>query len=72
MPYYNTYHLTWVSLTLHKGYLLTAPLSDVQRGIAPLGPPVPGQPPLLGCGDCSSRPPPLALGVGAWGRGGVE
>ena len=31
-------------LTLDQGYLLTAALPDVQRGIAPLGPPVPMQP----------------------------
>ena len=35
-------------LTLDKGYLLTAAIPDLQRGIAPLGPPVPAQPPLLG------------------------
>ena len=34
-------------LTLDKGYLLTAAVPDLQRGIAPLGPPVPAQPPLL-------------------------
>ena len=28
-------------LTLDKGYLLTAALPDLQRGIAPLGPPAP-------------------------------
>ena len=67
-------------LTLDEGYLLTAALPDLQRGIAPLGPPVPGQPPLLcrGVGPpgrrpwprawvWSSWPPPLALGVRAWG-----
>ena len=37
-------------LTLDKGYLLTAALPDLQRGIAPLGPPVPSQPRLLGRG----------------------
>ena len=37
-------------LTLDEGYLLTAALPDLQRGIAPLGPPVPMQPPLLGVG----------------------
>ena len=37
-------------LTLDEGYLLTAALPDLQRGIAPLGPPVPVQPPLLGMG----------------------
>ena len=35
-------------LTLDEGHLLTATLPDLQRGIAPLGPPVPAQPPLLG------------------------
>ena len=65
MPSCNTYHLTWVSLTLDlgvslhgcsskaqlllltldEGYLLTATVLDIQRGIAPLGPLVP---PLLG------------------------
>ena len=38
------------SLTLDKWYLLTAALPDRQRGIAPLGPPAPVQPPLLGRG----------------------
>ena len=37
-------------LTLDIGYLLTAALPDLQRGIAPLGPPVPAQPQLLGRG----------------------
>ena len=37
-------------LTLDEGYLLTAALPDLQRGIAPLGPPVLMQPPLLGRG----------------------
>ena len=30
-------------LTLDEGYLLTAAIPDCQRGIAPLGPPVPGK-----------------------------
>ena len=62
MPSCNTYHLTWVSLTLawgissrllltlDEGYLITATLPDLQRGMAPLGPPAPEQPPLLGHG----------------------
>ena len=77
MPSCNTYHLTWVSLTLSvgylfmaapakcspysskvqpllltldAGYLLTAALPDLQRGMASLGPPAPMQPLLLGCG----------------------
>ena len=67
-------------LTLDEGDLLTAALPDLQRGIAPLGPPVPTQPLFLGRGvgppghhpwprvwGCSSRPPPLASGVGVWG-----
>ena len=37
-------------LTLDKGCLLTAAFPDLQRGIAPLCPPVPLQPPLLGHG----------------------
>ena len=35
-------------LTLDEGYLLTAALPDLQRGMAPLGPPVLMQSPLLG------------------------
>ena len=35
-------------LTLEAGYLLTAALPDLQRGMAPLGPPVLMQSPLLG------------------------
>ena len=37
-------------LTWDEGYLLTASLPDLQCGIAPLGPPVPAQPLLLGGG----------------------
>ena len=37
-------------LTLDERYLLTAALPDLQHGIAPLCPPVPAQPPLLGRG----------------------
>ena len=37
-------------LTLDKGYLLTTALPDPQRVIAPLGPPAPAQPRLLGRG----------------------
>ena len=37
-------------LTLDEGYLLTAALPDLQHGMAPLGPPVPAQPLLLGRG----------------------
>ena len=37
-------------LTLDEGYLLTATPPDLERGVAPLGPPAPMQPPLLGCG----------------------
>ena len=35
-------------LTLDEGYLLTTDPPDLECGIAPLGPPVPVQPPLLG------------------------
>ena len=49
MPSHNTYRLTWVSLsldvgyllTLDEGYLLTAAPLDLEHGVAPLGPTVP-------------------------------
>ena len=37
-------------LTLDEGYLLTAAPPDLKRGVAPLRPPAPVQPPLLGHG----------------------
>ena len=37
-------------LTLEDGYLVTIAPPDLERGVAPLGPPAPTQPPLLGCG----------------------
>ena len=37
-------------LTLDKGYLLTADPPDLERGVAPLSPPAPAQPQLLGLG----------------------
>ena len=37
-------------LTLDQGCLLTAAPPDLERGVAPLGPPAYTQPPLLGCG----------------------
>ena len=40
-------------LTLDEGYLLTAAPPDPQRGVAPLGPPAPTQPLLLGRGVAS-------------------
>src|SRR5574341_276050 len=52
-------------LTLDEGYLLTTALPDLQRGIAPLGPPVPSS---LDWG-WSSRPlPPLVKGVPVYGK----
>ena len=42
-------------LTLDEGYLLTAALPDLQRGIATLGPPVPAQP-LPGVAPPGRRP----------------
>ena len=50
MPSCNTYHLTWVSLTLDEGYLFTATPHDLECGLAPLSPPASAQPPLLGRG----------------------
>ena len=37
MPSLDTYRLTWVSLTLNEGYLLTVVPPDLERGVAPLG-----------------------------------
>ena len=47
--------------TLDEGYLLTTALPDLQRGIALLGPPVPMQPPLLGCGEIMQSQQSLTL-----------
>ena len=69
-------------LTLDEGYLLTDAPPDLQHGIAPLGPPVPVQPWLLGhgvvppspCpwpqtqGGSSQLPPDLGHGVVSPGR----
>ena len=44
---HNTYRLTWVSLTLDKGHLLTATPPDLERGVVSLASPVPMQPLLL-------------------------
>ena len=52
-------------LTLDKGYLLTATVPDLQRGIALLGPPVLHSHHSSGC---SSWPPALASGVGGSSR----
>ena len=54
-------------LTLDKGYLLTAAVLDLQRGIVPLGPPVPVQPPLLGL-LLPAATPGLRRGVAPLGR----
>ena len=48
-------------LTLYEGYLLTAAPPDLERGVAPLGPPAPVQPPLL---DVGLLLPAAALGLG--------
>ena len=63
-------------LTLGEGCLLTTTLPDLQRGMAPLGPPEPRQPllleggvnlpghrPWIGAWGCPSQPPPLASGA---------
>ena len=51
-------------LTLKEGYLLTATPSDLACGIAPLGPPAPAQPLLLGCG---ALPPGYRPWPRVWG-----
>ena len=50
MPSRNTNRLSWVSLTLDEGYLLTAAPPDLEHGAAPLGPPAPMQLLFLGRG----------------------
>ena len=51
-------------LTLDKGYLLTAAPPDLEREVAPLGPPVPAQSPLPGHGlPLLAAAPGLELGV---------
>ena len=67
-------------LTLDEGYLFTAAVPDLQRGIAPLGPAVPTQPPPLGLllpvtGPClgngwllPAAAPGLGLGVAPQGH----
>ena len=44
-------------LTLDEGYLLTAAPPDFERGVAPLGPPAPMQPLLLGYGVAPLKVP---------------
>ena len=51
--------------TLDEGYLLTTAPHDLERGVAPLGPPVPTQPPLLGSGV-------VPLGHWPWPRMGCR
>ena len=52
-------------LTLDEWYLLTTTLPDLQHGKAPLGPPAPAHPLLLGRGV---GPPGGRPWSGAWGR----
>ena len=65
---HNKYPLTCFSLTLDKGYLLTATPPALECGVAPLHPPVPVQPPLLGCGVAppGSCPCPWTWGNSPW------
>ena len=52
-------------LTLVEWYLLTAALPDLQHGIAPLGPPAPAQPRLLGRGVGQVPVNPVHVGAPA-------
>ena len=54
-------------LTLDEGRLLTAAAPDPHRGVAPLGPPAPAQPPLLGM-LLPAAGPGLGLGVAPQGH----
>ena len=51
-------------LTLDNGYLLTATPPELECGVAPLGPPAPAQPPLLGRGVAPLRSHPWPPVVG--------
>ena len=55
-------------LTLDEGYVLTTAPPDLERGIAPLGPPAPAQSPLLGRGvvHLGSRPSPRTQSSSSW------
>ena len=53
-------------ITLDEGYLLTSTPSGLDQGIAPLVPPEPTQPPLLGGGV--APPPARGSWPRAWGR----
>ena len=50
-----SYTHTHTYSSMDKGYLLTATPPDLEHGIAPLGPPAPMQPLLLGGGVCLAR-----------------
>ena len=56
-------------LTLDEGYLLTASVPDLQRGMAPLGPPAALTATTPWAWACSSSPPPLASGAPVPGLG---
>ena len=58
-------------LILDEGYLLTATPPDLEHGVAPLGPPVPTQPQLLGAGLLLLAATP-DLGCVVRGSGGEE
>ena len=58
-------------LTLDGGYLLTTTLPDLQRGIAPLGPPAPVQPRLPGRVN-SQKELPHVQGQGEQRRGDTQ
>ena len=55
-------------LSLDEGYLLTVAPPDLERGVAPLCPPVTTQPPLLGCGIApfGRRPWPQVGDSSSW------
>ena len=72
MPSCNTYHLTWVSLTLDEGYLLTAAPPDLECGVAPFGPPAPAQQLLLGGGVAPRSLQKLIGRLGTCGKAGRE
>ena len=60
-------------LTLDEGCLLTAAPPDLERGVAPLGPPAPAQPPPLGRGFALlGRRLDLGIGVAPLGSASAQ
>ena len=66
----NTYHLTWVSLTLDVGYLFTAAPVEHSRCSLPWTKGISTQPPLLTLSGVAplGPPAPMKLSHAMWGH----